>query len=240
MHTSVLDIWDIFSEPLEGRVATLYADKLGLVSIGVGNLLDAADKDGKPLPIDVAWRMVKGQVIALRFELPAGIPASAAKIEQAWRAVRNDPMAKDRGWQYAKGIPANNIHLSREAIDELVMAKLAANDAAMQRRFVDWEERPADAQLAIHSMMWAMGSEFWPKFPKFSRAFSTHDYAKACERVDTDENNVPIYQCGIAYPIGPDGKKIYGTIRERNERNRQLLLNAASHTGDPSVLDWTA
>lgn len=203
MHPSVRDIFLEFTEPLEGLVTTMYADVKGLVTVGLGNLID---------PIGLA--------LHLPWKLPAGIPASRADVVAAWNAVKNDPQAAVKGWRYAKEIPANKVRLDRADVEELILDRLDMNDMAAERRFADWNERPADAQLAVHSLMWAMGPNFFSKFPKFTKAFTAGDYAAAAK------------ECAISPAVG--------TIRERNERNRQLLLNAAAHTGDPSVLDWTA
>lgn len=201
MHQSVKDVFIPFSEPLEGIVPRLYADVLGLVTTGMGNLVD-------PMPY----------ALALPWELPGGIPAPKDAVVRAWTAVKNDPLCASRGWRYACGIPANNVRLSSDAVHALILDKLESNDKAMLVRFPDWESRPADAQLAAHSMAWAMGPGFWHKFPRFTVAFKAGDY-----RVAAKES-----------AISPAS----GTVIERNARNHALLINADDHTGDPSVLDW--
>lgn len=200
MHPSVKDIWVAFNEPLEGLVTSLYADVKGLVTTGMGNLVD-------PMPA----------ALGLPWELPGGIPASHGAIEAAWKSVKSDPLCMSRGWKYAAQLPLNNIRLTRDAVSALIVRKLEEHDLRMRMRFADWEDRPADAQLAIHSMAWAMGPAFFKRFPKFTAAFTRGDYAAAAN------------ECAISPP--------HGTIVIRNERNRQLLLNAASST-DPSVLQW--
>ena len=200
MHTAVKDIWIEFNEPLEGLVTSLYADVKGLVTTGMGNLVD---------PIALA--------LVLPWELPGGIQASRDSVVLAWQAVKSDPLCASRGWKYAAQLPLNNIRLSRSSVTALIVSKLAEHDMRMRMRFANWEERPADAQLAIHSMAWAMGPMFFKRFPKFTAMFTRGDYASAAN------------ECAISPP--------HGTIVIRNERNRQLLLNAASST-DPSVLVW--
>jgi len=48
MHTSIRNYFIKFNEPIEGRVTHMYLDVKGLVTIGVGNLIDvdtgSADK----------------------------------------------------------------------------------------------------------------------------------------------------------------------------------------------------
>lgn len=219
MRQAVSDAWVDFSTPLEGCVPRLYADILGLVTTGIGNLLDATDKAGKPLPAADAWRIVKPQVLRLPWTLPAGIPALATQVEAAWFAVRNDPKAAKLGWKYAIGIPANNIRLAMPDVEKLVLQKLEANDRELAAKFDNWDERPADAQMAAHSMSWAMGTGFTRKFPRFTASFQSGDYAKAA------------VECAIS--------PAHGTVVQRNALNRRLLLAAARPDADPDALSWS-
>jgi GH24 family phage-related lysozyme (muramidase) len=200
MHSAVKDIWVAFNEPLEGLVTSLYADVKGLVTTGMGNLVD-------PMPL----------ALVLPWELPGGIAASKDSVALAWQAVKGDPQCASRGWKYAAQLPLNNVRLTRDSVSALIVSKLAENDLRMRVRFGDWESRPADAQLAVHSMSWAMGPMFFKRFPKFTAMFTRGDYAAASN------------ECAISPP--------HGTIVERNARNRQLLLNAAT-SADPAVLQW--
>lgn len=231
MHQSVRDIWIPFNEKLEGVLAFMYADVLNLITTGMGNLVDIDDDK-----LSFAERMAPA--LKLSWELPGGAPASDADVAEAWTAVKRDPRCAKEGWTYAVKLPANRVRLSKAIVQRLIMSKLDEHDVRARMRFADWESRPADAQLAAHSMMWAMGSSFWKKFPRFTAAFTRGDYAKAGASVGKDENGVPIYECGIAYPVDAKGKRHYGTIRVRNDRDHQLLLNAAARADDPSVLMW--
>ena len=219
MHDAVPDVWIRFNRDLEGIVTTMYADALGLVSIGMGNLID---------PIDLA--------IMLPFRLPGGIGASTSDIKRAWTAVKNDPKCAKLGWKYAAMIPANNLRLEMHDVEALIERKLREHDRFMLSRFPDWEARPADAQLAVHSMAWAMGPAFFRKFPRFTLAFGRGDYADACKRVGVWGDGLAKYECDIA-PVVVDGKPVWGTIKERNRRNR-LLLESAARGGPPDQVSW--
>jgi hypothetical protein len=205
MHSSVRDVWVAYNTPLEGRVHSLYADVRGLMTTGMGNLVD---------PIDVA--------LPLPWKTPQNNLAPKSQIVAAWNAVKNDPRSAVLGWVYAKSIPENNLHLDDGDIDTLIYSKLDANDSSFASRFADWESRPADAQLAIHSMGWAMGPYFWSKFPRFTNAFTSEDYATCAS------------ECQISPSIG--------TIVIRNKRNVALFFNskqvASSPNTDRSVLLW--
>lgn len=203
MHDSVRDIWLEFNDPLEGRVAKPYPDILGLVTVGVGNLIDAP---GVKDPND-AWTRVSKMVLGLPWLLDSGAPASSAAVAKAWMAVKLDTLSAQLGWRRAAALPENVIHLSDEAIDDLVMQKLDENDAIFAASFPHWENYSADAQLAVHSMGWAMGPGFLAKFPRFTAAFKSGDFYRAAR------------ECKI-YPER-------GTVVVRNRRNVACLLNAS-------------
>ncbi len=75
MYPSVQSYFRIFSAPLEGCVPYMYLDVLGLVTVGVGNLVD---------PITLA------QALPLRFKNRPGIaapgsPATPDQIAAEWQ-----------------------------------------------------------------------------------------------------------------------------------------------------------
>lgn len=206
MHDSVRDVWVAFNEPLEGKLRFMYADVLGLVTTGMGNLID---------PI--------GAAIGLPWKSMQNTPAQKTAVLRAWNAVKNDPNCARLGWVYAKTLPDNNLHLSDEDVDALIEDKLRGNDRQFASRFGDWERRPADAQLAVHSMGWAMGPAFWGKFPRFTKAFEAADYNT----------------CAAECRMQPE----HGTLITRNRRNALCLLNAAlavDSGSDVSALTWSA
>lgn len=41
VRQAVLDVWNDFNRPLEGRVPYMYLDVKGLVTTGLGNLIDS-------------------------------------------------------------------------------------------------------------------------------------------------------------------------------------------------------
>lgn len=219
MRDHVREQWINFNRNLEGIKTWLYADVKGFVTTGMGNLVD---------PLSTA--------IVLPWKLPANIPASATAIRNAWLAVKHDPATPRRKAEYYAQLAANNIRLDLEDVEKLIITKLEANDRFMVSRFPDWDTFPADAQMAAHSMAWAMGPAFFRKFPKFTGAFSAGEYARACRKVGPAPWGGDLYECDIKPDLDAKGKPM-GTIPERNRRNRALLENAASG-GEP--LDWSS
>lgn len=193
MRQVVPGIWIEFNRPLEGVVPCFYADVKGLVTIGIGNLVD---------PLSSA--------LSLPMRKQDGTLATKAEIAVAWNAVKKDSQCAKLGWRYAAKLLRNDLHLSPEDIEQLVLRKMAQHDNVFKKKFLDWEDRPAGAQLAVHSMAWAMGSDFTRKFPRFTKAFIAGDYS-TCSR-----------ECDIT-----DAE---GTVVLRNARNRKLFLNAAHST----------
>lgn len=187
MKASVRAAFWTFSEPLEGYVPTFYRDVLDLVTIGVGNLVD---------PIHIA--------LTLPMRRADGSPATRAEIEAEWHRIKSAPDLGKLGWRAAARIAT--LHLTREDVERLVLAKLDENEVHLHRRFPGWDDMPADAQLALCSWAWAVGPH--SAYPRMVAACNREDYDAAA------------LECTITPP--------HGTIPKRNARNRHLFANAAN------------
>ncbi len=204
IHKSVLEAFHSYSEPLEGRVHSMYCDILGLVTCGVGNLID---------PI---WHAEQ-----LPWTLEDGSPADKAQVRADWHKLKDGAVYySKRHWRFARD--ATKVRLTDAAIDALVEMRLQSNAKIICKRFPNFPEFPADAQLAILSIAWAVGAGFYHKFPTLARAID------------------------IPYWLGAEASC---TIREkgnpgvipRNKANRLLFRNAEivrNSRGDVSVLHW--
>lgn len=204
-----------FTIPLEGVVHWLYQDVKGLVSIGIGNLVD-------PVQLAMGLPLVHAD----------GRPATRAEIAEEWTRIKNQP--PDRygrpaallGHLYAKTIAT--LHLTDEGVRNLVEHKFLENEHILAATFPEWEEWPADAQLGTHSMAWACGPGiFEPRaghafWPKLTAALHMRDFRTAA------------VECFM-----PEENKISG-LRPRNKANRILFNNAAlaAQMFDPSVLHY--
>lgn len=200
MRQSVKDAFWSFSVPHEGYVPWLYADVKGLVTTGVGNLVDPVAY-ALPLP----W-VDKG----------TGKRASNADITAEWMRIKNDKSLARLGHRACEHI--TRLRLSEADIRRLVSSKLDQMWAHYTARFPDAATFPADAQLAIVSMCWAMGPGFsWPMFHTAQRRRDFGIMAAECRM--TERGNP-------------------GVIK-RNEQNRKLLLNASvveKNGWDPETL----
>jgi GH24 family phage-related lysozyme (muramidase) len=166
----------------------MYLDKKGLVTVGIGNLID---------PIRLA--------VSLPFLHSDGSLATKDEITFEWRKMKLNKHLAFQGATAAGKIAS--LHLSSNSISELVFTVLRKNDKQLIEALPAFRNWPADAQLAIHSMAWAMGTGFLAEFPKFIRACLIGDWTKAAsECAMRTANNAGLIP--------------------RNHANRKLLLAA--------------
>lgn len=222
MHQSVYVKWHLFSEYLEGRVRFPYLDVLGLVTVGVGNLID---------PVSTA--------IALPFKHKDGTPATQAEIRNAWNALKNHPGLMVNGqlkplkslhYKYAEAV--TNLYLSDADIDKLVRSRMDSNEAYLKKVLPNWDLFPADAQLAIMSMAWAVGAGFMKKFPTLTKYLLVSDWGTWDPATKTGTGAAG--NCTIREAGNPG-------VVPRNARNRMCFANAGivqANGMDPSVLHW--
>ncbi len=199
MHSSVSKQFRAFNEPFEGVVPYMYLDILGLVTIGVGNLID---------PISAAL----GLPFRYKSKATNGTPGQYAKtnvIEAEWRLLKSKTELARQGHRACAKY--TNLELDNEAIDALILKRLTQNESFLKRQkpFIDFENWPADAQLALLSMAWAMGPGNLHKWTTFSKACENKDFNTAAENCKIREAGNP------------------GVI-PRNKANKHLFQNAAS------------
>jgi GH24 family phage-related lysozyme (muramidase) len=189
MHDSVSAIFPELSRHFEGYVHFMYLDIKGLVTIGIGNLIDSE-------------AVVRGLPFTNK---TTGARATPDEIAAEWRKIKHMPELAQQGHHACE--PITELRLADDAIAALVRHRLAGNEALIKATFHDWEQWPADAQLAVLSLAWAVGAGFAPKWPSFSAACHAQDWAKAAEHCKLKEAGNP------------------GVI-PRNQANVQLLGNA--------------
>jgi len=199
MFPAVQSGFPTFSTKFEGRVPYMYLDVLGLVTVGVGNLVDP---------------VLAAQALPFRFKNRPGIaaPGSAATADQIaaeWQTLKNDPTLKTRGYKACE--PITHLELSDDAIDSLIIDRLTKNESFLKRQpwFQDFDIWPADAQLGLLSMAWAMGPAGPGNFPSFRAA---------CQRLDF---NTAAAQCKMNEAGNPG-------VVPRNQANFTLFSNAAT------------
>jgi hypothetical protein len=213
LHQSVKAAWHTFSEPLEGRVAGMYLDTHNppLVTCAVGILIDPLS-----LAMSLPWRRDSD-----------GERATPDQVRAAWVALKARPDLSTRNVSHARAL--TGLHLDELDIDVIVAKKLEYNSEHVARHhYPFFPDFPADAQLGIMSMAWAVGPDFPKKFPKFSRSVLAGDWAGARLECDID--------------VGTKGQPGYNPgVIPRNRANRICFANAElmSKTGvQRQILKW--
>jgi GH24 family phage-related lysozyme (muramidase) len=174
MRQSVRDAFFDFTTPLEGIVKWMYLDVKGLVTVGVGNLLPD-----------------EGSAAALPF-FRDGSPSSLvddATKRQGWRDVKARQDLKLK--LYTSFEPVCNLRLSTDNVRDLVNSKLSSNKTILLGFFPDFPNWPADAQLGLMSMAWALGAAFSPHWPNFTAACRSRDFAAAAINCRISETGNP-------------------------------------------------
>jgi hypothetical protein len=155
MHPSVKAAFlPKFTIPLEGKASWMYLDQKGLVTTGIGNLIDPYELGGS-LP----WRHKQG-----------GPLASQDEVGAAWHAVKSASDKADLGGGNIFWQNLNDLRLNDDDIAALSSGKLDSNEKILKDSFPAWESWPADAQMATLSMAWAMGPSFAHGYPSFTAA----------------------------------------------------------------------
>ncbi|WP_405827242.1 peptidoglycan-binding protein [Streptomyces sp. NBC_00105] len=156
------------------------------MSTGVGNLLDADDPENfgsNPVPLadifTLAW-----------FDKDTTALASQAEIKAEYNTVKFSGTAFA---SIAQKKATTRLRVSDKEIDVLVTNKLDSFETSLKSRapFADLDDWPADGQLGLLSMAWAMGPFF--KFPKFQNAASTGDWlamARECKMTEAGNPGV--------------------------------------------------
>jgi len=145
----------------------MYLDIKGLVTVGIGNLLENIS-EAQSLP----------------FVHANGKPATAAEIATEWKYTKSRTDLMSKGGMAYKGIHPDQLKLTPAGIKAKFYTDLDAFTHSLVTstpEFASLDLWPADAQMALLSMMWAMGSGFARKgkWPKFRQACANWDWLTA-------------------------------------------------------------
>lgn len=143
---------------IRGRagVPWMYLDVLGKVTTGLGYLIDSPSA-----------------AATLPWKRPDGSLASREEIFEDWGKVKahaNDKTYTDAGGGSDIQAALTTLRLDDDGINQSTAARLDQFAQDLYQSFPAWDTWPADAQLGLLSMAWAMGPNFAHKFPKFSAA----------------------------------------------------------------------
>ncbi|MDQ2944454.1 MAG: hypothetical protein M3Y27_00650 [Acidobacteriota bacterium] len=199
MHSKVQAQFRAFNEPFEGAISYMYLDVLGLVTVGVGNLID---------PVTVAT------TLPFRFKHKPGIANAGAlatkeQIVAEWQELKANTSLAHKG--HLACAPITDLELDEAAIDAVIAERLAKNESFLKREppFKNFDTWPADGQLAVLSMAWAMGPAGVLNFHHLCASCATMDFKAAATQCKVNEQGNP------------------GVV-PRNKANCTLLSNAAA------------
>ncbi len=171
MHPAAISAWYPFIKRHEGEIAFMYLDTKGLVTTGIGNLID---------PISLAVPIPFQFKANNRHKVAAGKMATHQEIETEWKFLKNhtNKAAFIRGG--ARAIePETSLELNAANRQNLFNAKSASNERKLVNHFPDFHAWPADAQIGLMAMAWGLGPGFPPKWPKFTKACKAQDFDAA-------------------------------------------------------------
>lgn len=172
MKNSVIQAFPSFTTNLEGNINWMYLDVKGLVTTGKGNLID---------PVVLA--------VLLPFMKRDSSKATRQEIVNEWQKMKTNTYLAKAGANAAKRIAS--LFLAPSAVDALVLRQLLLNEKVLVAHFPEWNSWPADAQLGVCSMAWAMGPEFVHKFPRFAQACKKNDWKTASLECTMNTTNNP-------------------------------------------------
>lgn len=192
MYQSVHDAFIRFTAQLEGETTWMYQDIKGLVTTGYGNLIDTVED---------------AQI--LKWYHKDGTQASNWEVSAQWhnvKAIKGHTNAPFTYWRDHSSINLSVDELNAFAYAVLLRFELALKSRPEFRLYSTW---PADAQLAVLSMAWAMGPDKFSQFVKFRLALDSMDWVRAANECKMDDTHNP------------------GLVN-RNKANYQMFMNAAA------------
>jgi len=165
MAQSALDAFVPFSVPLEGETSYMYTDAEGLVHTGIGNKIDTGSgSDGYPPALLLPWQVGDG-----------GALAASSDVIAEWQKVK----AAFPGVTSTGDAAITALRLSPSAVQALVYGRLKQNETYLLGIAPSYPAWPADAQLGVHGLMWAVGAGLNLSYPSFLAACNRQDFASA-------------------------------------------------------------
>lgn len=164
MSPAVRTSWLAYTEPLEGRVRTLYRDVRGLCTTAYGLLCDSPGAAQT-----LAWRQLDGTL------------ATPWEVAAEWARVHALPASRLPGY-YAVGryLLLDDVELAR-----VTLTRLDADVAVLEERWPQLASWSPFAQAALLSLAWAVGAGAGgsgltgPTWPHLQAAAAAQDWIGA-------------------------------------------------------------
>jgi GH24 family phage-related lysozyme (muramidase) len=150
MHASVLPALRSFLGTHEGVCNFMYLDTRGLVTTGIGNLIDPRNR-----AYAYSWLRNSDNAVATR-----------AEVNAEWDQIKHRQADRVRGGLYFRQFAT--LHLTDAELQRIFNLKATQFDTSLARIFPQWATYPADAQLAMLVHAWALGTgrlrSGWPRY----------------------------------------------------------------------------
>ena len=167
-----------FSIPFENHIPWMYLDVKGLVTVGVGYLIDSPVlKNPSVLALDLSWHSKDGS------------PVTAEALQAEWWKIKKATKLSRAGAAPAKDMTV--FRLSNAEIERTTLLRLEVFYEKLLESYPEMPLWPIPAQLATLSMAWAMGPGFPAMFPKFSTAVRDLDFLAAASECTIREAGNP-------------------------------------------------
>jgi hypothetical protein len=146
-----------------------------------------------------------------------GHKAELNEISSDWVRVKKNRLLAHQGPARARF--HTSLELTKEGVEKLTFGRIEAHEAYLvAHTFPSFEGYPADAQLAILSILWTLGDPSQLK-PSFVKAILEECWTVAAEECFLSETNAP-------------------ERKPRNWANRKLLVIAATTETPEKVTGW--
>lgn len=180
MHSTAKNYAIEFLKEHEALVLCMYLDILGLMTTGIGDLIDTKTSDFASAQTEVSkftWHRVKDNVVATAAEIEAEWKNIKALIAKSVHLKMNGKIFET--WAKEQNPPLVTLQLNEEEyLKNNFLTKVERFEKSIKRTpndyFKDFDDFPADAQLGIISIAWGNGEFFayggWRNFRELAKA----------------------------------------------------------------------
>lgn len=146
----------------EGSIPYMYADSVGLVTVGIGFMLPNVFAAS-----------------TLPFVNPAGEPSTQTEIAADFNRVKSLPSNKLPTYYHSFSSPL----LPQAEINRLLAANVASFEISLRRLYADYDTYPDSVKVGLIDMCYNLGAaKLRDQYPKFNRAVQTHNWLLAADQ----------------------------------------------------------
>lgn len=201
LHKSVIQKFADANILFEGYVPHMYQDIKGLVTTGVGNLIDPYG----PAVYNLPWYKFPDELDPSMSEVEQRIFVYPDEIRAEWERVKADKTLALSGAGAAARV--TKLRLTERAVLQLVQHSLINLYEQVVSIHPDIDDYLPQMQMVIMSMTWALGPTGLSRFRRFNRAVKDGNLITA------------LYECGMDDSANPG-------LTPRNRWNEALIKSA--------------